>query len=85
MLNLQRRIYVMALAASAFLVAGVASAAADTTPDPNLTAAGGQITSYFGANIGVVIGVFVGVALLIWLLVLLFHSMGVKKANRGIA
>ena len=35
MLNLQRRIYAMALAASAFLVAGVASAAADTTPDPN--------------------------------------------------
>ena len=64
-----------AMVVLAMTVVSSAMAAADTV----LTQASGSITSYFTDNVGTVIAAFVAIGLAIWLLRMLFRSVGVGR------
>jgi len=57
---------------------GNAAAAADIT----VTSAGTDLTTYFTDNLPTVIAAFIAVAMAIWVLGLLFKSVGVKKPSK---
>lgn len=57
----------------------VLSAVAGATTDPNLTSAESQATSYFSANIAKVVEGFLAVAGALWLLTMLFNSIGIRR------
>lgn len=68
------------IAGSAFLlIALVVPAIAGATADSTLTDAKSQATSYFTANIATVVGGFIAVAASLWLLTMLFNSIGVRR------
>jgi hypothetical protein len=71
-------LYVGVLSIVALMSAGVASAAADAT----ITSAGSSLTTYFTDNLPTVIGAFIAVAMAVWLLGLLFRSVGVRKPSK---
>lgn len=51
------------------------------TADTNLTSAESSITSYFTSNIVAVIGTVVGICLFFWLVKVVMHSVGIRKAK----
>jgi hypothetical protein len=58
--------------------AGSAFATADTT----VTSTGTQVTSFFTDNLPTILTAFVAIAMVIWILGLLFRSVGVKKPSK---
>jgi uncharacterized oligopeptide transporter (OPT) family protein len=60
-------------------IAMVVPALAGATADPALTDAKTQATSYFSSNLAVVVGGFIAVAGALWLLSMLFNSIGVRR------
>jgi ABC-type branched-subunit amino acid transport system permease subunit len=61
------------------LIALVLPAIAGATTDSTLTDAKSQITTYFTSNVAIVVGGFIAVAAALWLLAMLFNSVGVHK------
>jgi hypothetical protein len=61
------------------LVALVVPAIAGATADTTLTDAKTSATNYFTANIATVVGGFIAVAASLWLLTMLFNSIGVRR------
>jgi len=62
-------------------VRGVGSLAgtAGATADPVLTDASEQVTDYFTDNLGIAVGAFIAVAGVLWILHLIFRSVGIHK------
>jgi len=81
MKDLLTRGYVKAALLPAAIVSGVLSASgvAGATTDPTLTSASDQVTSYFTDNLGVAVGAFVAVAGVLWILALIFRSVGIHR------
>jgi len=73
--------------AKTWVVSGIVGTAlaivqvAGATTDPNLTDTATSIEDYFSANIGVIIGVVVAISVFVWLLRVLFHSIGVRRVR----
>lgn len=55
------------------------AAVAGATTDPVLTTASNQVTTYFTSNLTVAIGAFVTVCGVLWLLSLIFKSVGIHR------
>lgn len=77
-----KRLSLMVSAAMVFALTLAASALAQT-PDPVLVNAKDSVTDYFTDNLGTVIAAFVAIALAIWLLRMLFRSVGIGRP-RGV-
>jgi hypothetical protein len=71
------RMFAFSVASAAFAL--VASGLAGATEDPALTSASSTVTSYFTTNLPVAIGAFVTVCGVLWLLSLIFRSVGIHR------
>ncbi len=73
------RLVVLSAAMAAFLAfAGIASAAAD----PTVTSASSSVTTFFTDNLPTLITAFIAIAMVVWVLGLLFRSVGVRKPSK---
>jgi len=53
--------------------------AAGATVDPTLSDASDSVTTYFTDNLSVAVGAFIAVAGVLWILALIFRSVGIHK------
>jgi len=69
-------LFVSAAAVSAYVTL---AATAGATVDPTLSAASDSVVSFFTSNLGIAIGAFISVAGVLWLLALIFRSVGLHR------
>jgi len=63
----------------AALFSMIVVAVAGATTDPNVTSAESAATGFFSSNIGEVVTGFLAVAGVLWILTLLFNSIGIRR------